>query len=125
MRIKFVCVALVLLVAGLSACGSPSGERPAPSGAASDPAPVVLVTIDTLRADRLSEDGPMPRLRELAARGYRFTTVHTPVPMTLPAHVTIMTGLGLQHHGVRDNIGYALPSDVPTIAEFRLIEHKE
>jgi len=117
MRIKFVYVALVLLVASLLACGSPSEERPAPSGAASNPAPVVLVTIDTLRADRLSEDGPMPRLRELAARGYRFTTVHTPVPMTLPAHVTIMTGLGVQDHGVRDNIGYTLPDDVPTIAE--------
>lgn len=117
MRIKLVSVALVLLVAGLSACGSPSQDRPASPGAASSPAPVVLVTIDTLRADRLSDDGPMPRLRELASRGYRFTTVHTPVPMTLPAHVTIMTGLGLQHHGVRDNIGYALSPDVPTIAE--------
>jgi len=116
MRNKFVSVALVLLVAGLSSCGSPSPD-PATPDPESKQAPVVLVTIDTLRADRLSEGGPMPRLWELAARGYRFTTVHTPAPLTLPAHATILTGLGLQHHGVRDNIGYALPADVPTLAE--------
>ena len=117
MRIKIVSVALVLLVAGLSSCGSPSPDPPASSDPASNRVPVVLVTIDTLRADRLSEGGPMPRLWELAARGYRFTTVHAPAPLTLPSHVTILTGLGLQHHGVRDNIGYALPDDVPTVAK--------
>ena len=117
MWIKIDSVVLVLLVAGLLSCGSPSQDRPATIDPPSSPSSVVLVTIDTLRADRLVAGGPMPRLWELAERGHRFTTVHTPVPLTLPAHVTVMTGLGLQHHGVRDNIGYALPADVPTIAE--------
>ena len=117
MQIRFLSVALLLLVTGLSSCDSPTPDPPSTSDHTSSPASVVLVTIDTLRADRLSEGGPMPRLWELAGRGYRFTTVHTPAPLTLPAHVTILTGLGMQHHGVRDNIGYALPADVPTLAE--------
>jgi len=77
---------------------------------------VLLVTLDTLRADRLAAEGPMPRLWALAGRAVRFDTAHSPVPLTLPAHATLLTGLGPQRHGVRDNIGYALDPQTPTVA---------
>jgi arylsulfatase A-like enzyme len=78
---------------------------------------VVLVTLDTLRADRLAPDGPMPRLRRLAASGAVFQRAHAQVPLTLPSHTTILTGRGVHGHGVRDNIGYALGPETPTVAE--------
>jgi arylsulfatase A-like enzyme len=80
------------------------------------PGAVVLVTFDTLRADRLAPE-TMPVLTGLAAQGWSFTRTHTPVPLTLPAHATIMTGLGPAAHGVRDNIGYALDPGLETVAE--------
>ena len=63
---------------------------------------VVLITIDTLRADRLRR-GFTPAIDVLAAGGVRFDAARTVVPLTLPSHVTIMTGaLPLAHH-VREN----------------------
>jgi arylsulfatase A-like enzyme len=112
----FLIGALLLPLLGALSC-APSPDETEQTAPPSDPTPVVLVTIDTLRADRATDGGPMPRLAELARRGYRFSTAHTPVPMTLPAHATILTGLGPQSHGVRDNIGYALGAGVPTVAE--------
>ena len=111
-----------LTAAGLAACGGAEREPPGPAPSAQHapvqaPASVLLVTIDTLRADRVLPGGPMPRLLALAGHGFRFTTVHTPAPLTLPAHTSLLTGLGPQQHGVRDNIGYALPAHVPTVAE--------
>jgi arylsulfatase A-like enzyme len=90
------------------------GRRPV--GPAAGPS-IVLVTLDTLRADRLASDGPMPRLRELAAGGAVFRRAHAQVPLTLPSHTTILTGRGVRGHGVRDNIGYALGPEIPTVAE--------
>lgn len=63
---------------------------------------VLLVTIDTLRADRLTPQ-LTPTLERLAAGGVRFTAARTAVPLTLPAHATIMTGLLPPAHGVRLN----------------------
>jgi choline-sulfatase len=63
---------------------------------------VVLITIDTLRADRLRR-GLTPAIDALATGGVRFDAARTVVPLTLPSHVTIMTGaLPLVHH-VREN----------------------
>jgi choline-sulfatase len=63
---------------------------------------IVLITIDTLRADRISPT-LTPTLDVLARRGVRFTNARTAVPLTLPAHVTIMTGALPPAHGVREN----------------------
>jgi arylsulfatase A-like enzyme len=76
-------VALALLFAGLSACASPQQAPPGSN--------VLLVTIDTIRADRLGR-GFTPTLDRLASRGLRFTQARTVVPLTLPAHVSMMTG---------------------------------
>src|SRR5262245_53105398 len=68
---------------------------------------VLLVTIDTLRADRVgaygSPLGATPTLDRLAREGLRFERAYAHVPLTLPSHATIMTGLYPFTNGVRDN----------------------
>jgi arylsulfatase A-like enzyme/Tfp pilus assembly protein PilF len=82
---------------------------------------IILITIDTLRADRLSCYGSdlvdTPNIDALAREGIRFTNTATTVPFTLPAHSSIMTGTYPPHHGVRENVGYSLGADTATVAE--------
>jgi len=72
---------------------------------------IVLITLDTTRADHLGCYGwrhaSTPKLDRLAARGARFQNCETSAPLTLPSHATILTGLWPPRHGVRDN-GMAL-----------------
>jgi choline-sulfatase len=75
---------------------------------------LVLVTIDTLRADRLGR-GIAPTLDSLASDGVEFVNARTTVPLTLPAHVSLMTGTTPPVHGVRDN-GIRFEGSIPTIA---------
>jgi arylsulfatase A-like enzyme/Tfp pilus assembly protein PilF len=63
---------------------------------------VLLITIDTLRADRVGR-GLTPAIDGLAARGVRFTGARTTAPLTLPAHTSIMTGTRPPENGVRVN----------------------
>jgi arylsulfatase A-like enzyme/Tfp pilus assembly protein PilF len=86
---------------------------------------VLLVTIDTLRADVLSSYGgpaSTPRLDALAARGARFTFAHAHAVVTLPSHASLLTGVYPYDHGVRDNNGYRVRSNQQTIAT-RLKQH--
>lgn len=76
---------------------------------------VLLITIDTLRADRVGT-GLTPAIDAIAARGVAFRNARTPVPLTLPAHATIMTGLVPPVHGVRENGIYRLDEKQPTLA---------
>jgi arylsulfatase A-like enzyme len=82
-------------------------RSPAPA-----PASLILVTVDTLRADRCSAYGharaTTPHLDRLAGRGVLFKHAYTPMPTTLPAHVSLFTGLLPTGHGVRRN-GRRLP----------------
>src|SRR5512139_1322212 len=82
---------------------------------------VLLITIDTLRADRLGcygdRDAATPVLDALAARGVRFPDAVAHVPLTLPSHATILTGVTPLKHGVRDNAGFVLGSTLRTLAE--------
>lgn len=107
---------LLLLLTALPCCGAAPEQPSAPERQAPARPSVLLVTLDTLRADRLADGGPMPRLRALAGRAVRFGNARSPVPLTLPAHTTLLTGLGPRRHGVRDNIGYALGPKTPTLA---------
>ena len=81
---------------------------------------VLLITVDTLRADRLGAYGygaaATPHIDALAAAGARFPSALTHAPLTLPAHASLLTGLTPPRHGARDN-GQALPAGVPTLAE--------
>jgi len=85
------------------------------------PPNVVLVTIDTLRADRLGCTGgegcATPVLDRLAASGMLFDHVIVPVPITLPSHAGLMTGLLPHQIGVRDNRPFAVPEEIETVAE--------
>jgi arylsulfatase A-like enzyme len=101
------------LLAG-SACAQPP---PAPTA----PTSILLVTIDTLRADRLGCYGDAvartPNADALARAGVLFEAAYTPVPITLPAHVSILTGLLPPAHGVRGNGAFALGPGPATLAE--------
>ena len=85
------------------------------------PRNLLLVSIDTLRADRLGcygyADAQTPRLDALARSGLRFAEATTVVPLTLPAHSSLMTGTFPAWHGVRDNGGFYLGEDQTTLAE--------
>jgi arylsulfatase A-like enzyme/Flp pilus assembly protein TadD len=89
------------------------GSRPAAVDAPTRPN-VVLITIDTLRADRVGR-GLTPAIDGLAARGVSFENARTAAPLTLPSHVTMMTGMLPPAHGVREN-GMVLRSGTPTLA---------
>ena len=82
---------------------------------------VLLVTLDTLRADRLGAYGRAragtPHLDALAAAGARFDQAQAAAPLTLPSHATLLTGLLPPRHGLRDNGEGSLPADVPSLAE--------
>jgi choline-sulfatase len=81
---------------------------------------LLLVTIDTLRADRVGAYGyagaETPVMDALARRGVRFENVLSAVPITAPAHATLFTGQYPPVHGVRDNVGFTLDARHPTLA---------
>ncbi len=83
--------------------------------------PIVLISIDTLRADRLPAYGytkvATPHIDALVKDGLLFENAYTHAPLTLPAHVSLLTGLLPPEHGVRDNLGYRLdPAKHKTLA---------
>jgi arylsulfatase A-like enzyme/Tfp pilus assembly protein PilF len=80
---------------------------------------VLLITIDTLRADALGCDGgaaSTPGLDRLAAAGTRYTFAHAHAPVTLVSHASILSGLYPFQHGIRDNSGFRFPRSIPTLA---------
>jgi arylsulfatase A-like enzyme/tetratricopeptide (TPR) repeat protein len=84
-------------------------------------APVVLVSVDTLRADHLPAFGytgvETPHLDALRADGVLFTSAYSQVPLTLPSHTSLMTGVYPAETGVRDNLGFHRLPSVPTLAQ--------
>ena len=113
--------AFVLSAFALSALhGCGRGAAVPPRGASRAP-DVLLVTIDTLRADRLGcyGYGPAhtPVLDGLARRGVRFAVAVGHAPLTAPSHASILTGLTPLGHGVRDNGAYVLPETARSVAE--------
>lgn len=89
---------------------------------APDPRPsVLLVTLDTTRADHLGCYGyasaTTPNLDALAAAGTRFERATSSCPLTIPSHSSIMTGRFPPSHGVRDNGDFVLPDTAVTLAE--------
>jgi arylsulfatase A-like enzyme/Flp pilus assembly protein TadD len=80
---------------------------------------VLLITIDTLRADAISVYGgraSTPQLEQLASIGARFTFAHAHAVVTLPSHASILSGTYPYQHGVRDNNGYRVRGDQATLA---------
>jgi arylsulfatase A-like enzyme len=121
---------LLLLVAVLAATGATprpydaaalipgeprAGEQPA------ERPNILLISIDTLRADHLGcYDYPRPvspNIDGLAREGVLFEQTVCPLPRTVPALASMLTGLYPQDHGLRDNLRQALPLQIPTLAE--------
>jgi arylsulfatase A-like enzyme len=90
-------------------------------GRGSAPRNVLLVTLDTLRADRVGSYGytaaQTPALDGLAARGARFASATTTTPLTLSAHTSLFTGTFPTFHAVRDNTGFHVEDSLTTMAE--------
>jgi arylsulfatase A-like enzyme len=94
-----------LAVGLLTACQGAPGEVGPP--AAAPPSRLLIITLDTFRADRIGSYGyaraATPALDALAAQATRFADVTCAMPTTLPSHLTILTGLTPRQHGVRRN----------------------
>jgi arylsulfatase A-like enzyme/Flp pilus assembly protein TadD len=106
--------AVVLAALAAVACGrGPASRAPARH--------LVLVTIDTLRADRLGcyggRDVATPNLDRLAREGAMAPQATVHVPLTRPSHVSLFTGLLPAEHAIRDNVSPALAAGIPTLAE--------
>jgi arylsulfatase A-like enzyme/Flp pilus assembly protein TadD len=105
-----------VLVVGAGACRQPS-HRERDRKSRPD---VILVTIDTLRADRVGAAGGRadvtPTLDAIARTGVAFTDATAHVPLTLPSHASILTGRYPTSHGLQDNEGAPLSGDIPTLA---------
>jgi arylsulfatase A-like enzyme/Tfp pilus assembly protein PilF len=121
--------AIALLVVG-GWIGPAGAEKrgaiaPAAVGPSLRGADVVLITIDTLRADAVGFAGnrlaATPVLDRLAAAGRVFPDAHAHNVITLPSHTNILTGLYPYQHGVRENSGFKLASSVPTLGS--LLRH--
>ena len=111
------------ILIGLALAASAGIVKPA-----ADPSPpafptppsILLVTLDTLRADHVgcygARGAETPNLDALAREGVRFDEARSHVPLTLPSHATILTGLLPPRHGVRANGLFKLGPDIPTLA---------
>ncbi|HSB17789.1 MAG TPA: sulfatase-like hydrolase/transferase [Bryobacteraceae bacterium] len=118
--VRVLCVFAALL---LVSCRS-TAKKPASGGEANAPLRklnVVVVTIDTLRADRLGCYGyskiETPVLDGLAKRGALFENAVAETPLTPPSHASIFTGQNPNVHGVRNTGGFVLQSSSTTLAE--------
>ncbi len=111
---RLTAVAISFLFLFLST-GQPAAGEP------NEPAPpsLLIVTLDTTRSDHIGcygyGKGATPHLDSLASRGVQFLDAHTPVPLTLPAHATILTGLLPSSLNLRVN-GLVLSGEHPTLA---------
>jgi arylsulfatase A-like enzyme/tetratricopeptide (TPR) repeat protein len=105
------CIRRVFVAVALFVCGCAAEEKPS----------LLLISLDTVRADRLgsygSSQGLTPNLDALARESVRFDDVTCQVPLTTPSHASILTGLLPQRHGIRNNESYRLEDSIPTLAE--------
>jgi arylsulfatase A-like enzyme/thioredoxin-like negative regulator of GroEL len=120
--ISGIVIAVVLAFALLKSGNTPAPPESLVSRDITLPnANILLITLDTTRADRIGAYGytpaETPRLDRLAAEGVLFEQVTTPTAFTLPSHSSIMTGLYPPYHGVRLNGGSALADVHTTLAE--------
>ena len=110
-----------IVAAGVVVFGVVLWLRNSPTPARAPIRNVVLISLDTTRADHLGCYGhtgsTTPHIDAVAAEGVLFENVVAPVPLTLPSHVSMLTGTSPPYHGVHDNLSMALRPDVQTLAE--------
>jgi arylsulfatase A-like enzyme len=109
--VRLLCLAPLLLATACAPARRTGTEAPN----------VVLISVDTLRADHLGCYGApaveTPAIDRLAAEGVRFQHAYSPAPLTLPAHWTIHTGIEPWRHGVLDNGMVLRERPATTLAE--------
>lgn len=109
------------MIAGAIVVGSTVLALRLRQSAAASGGPIILISIDTLRADHLPAYGyralATPGIDALAADGILFERAYSHVPLTLPAHTSMLSGLLPMEHGVRDNVGFRVKT------EARLLPH--
>lgn len=109
-----VAIVAVATVAIVTSCGRSIGSP-------SKTTPVILISIDTLRSDHLPAYGyagvATPNIDALRADSILYERAYSHVPLTLPSHATILTGMLPGDHGVRDNVGYRLGTSAQTVQE--------
>jgi len=119
-RHAFIIAAILVLLGTLAYVFVPRFGKGAVDLAAAASHNVLLITLDTTRADHLGcygyEQAQTPRLDDLARDGVRFARAYAPVPLTLPAHASIMSGLYPIAHGVHNN-GHELAPGIRALAE--------
>lgn len=100
------------VLASLLLAGCRDHERRVVQAGAYAGAPIVLISIDTLRADHLPawgyEGNRTPNIDRLRRDGVLFRNAYSPCPLTLPSHVSLLTGKLPSQTGVRDNLGYTV-----------------
>ena len=114
--------ATLVALLGAFACGT---ANDLPSSPAAPRPPIVLISIDTLRSDRLPAwsgrtDLATPAIDRLVRDGLLFERAFAEVPLTLPSHASLLTGLLPPAHGVRDNIGFAVDAARTPLLQQRL-----
>ena len=117
--LPFVLSVLWMAILGVVCSVSCAPRKSLPTG--DRPLDVLVITLDTIRADRLGAYGN-PRIRTefvdgLAKRGVLFENCIAPTPLTLPSHTSLFTGTYPVFHGVRDNGNYVVPAELTTMAE--------
>jgi len=121
MRLRVLAIALLVGLACAAAAmairlGRAPAAAPRPRGLN-----LLLVTLDTTRADSLgaygAQDAATPNFDRVAARGVVFEQAITAAPLTLPAHASLFTARYPPQHGVRDNGGFVLDARQTTLAE--------
>jgi arylsulfatase A-like enzyme/Tfp pilus assembly protein PilF len=120
-RLAAAIAAVVLIALGAAGAWLIRSKRSPPlAGASCHGCNLLLITVDTLRADRVgafgSARGLTPTLDRLAAAGLRLTRAYTSAPLTLPAHASLLTSSSPPVHGVRNNSLFRVGGNVPTLA---------
>ncbi len=115
-------IAAFVILAAATGYGATQTPKKAPvSPAPAIPRRVLLISIDTLRPDYLSCYGNLrvqtPHIDSLSQRGITMDHAVAQIPLTLPSHTSMLTGMYPTHHGVHDNGGFYLDPRVETLAE--------
>ena len=118
---RFGVVILVALLSGAAAFGSTLAATAVSQPDKPSHPNILLITLDTTRADALGCYGGDPKvspnLDRIAGRSHLFERCEASVPQTMPSHTTIFSGLQPFNHGVRKNLAVMVGADVPLIAE--------
>ncbi len=117
-RSPFPHISLLAVLLAAACPAAPAGPRPAPTGADA-PSPVILISVDTLRADHLSGYGytrlRTPHIDSLARGGTLFAEISSQAPITLPSHVSLFTSTYPFANGIKEN-AQVLPPGAVTLA---------